>query len=264
MKPNSNFSSSDDDSSSWLVSFSDISLLLLCFFVLIFSASELKSSKSKEIYESISKSMMASEEVLEKIEQESLLQEIIYEEISQYILEKKLNNSLTLEKVDNGLKLKAAGDILFKSASSELISEAKLLLGEVSNILKSFNYNYSIEGHTDDISINTEKYPSNWELSSSRASSVARLFIQNNINPKQISVQGYADTKPEPYQDHLSLSQNRAINRRVVIFIKTEENIVTNNKRQKRKIKHPRSSTSKKSTKIETENNSGVFINLPL
>ncbi len=76
-----------------------------------------------------------------------------------------------------------------------------------------------VEGHTDDIPISTAFYPSNWELSSARASSVVRLFSENGVAPERLVAIGYADNRPVvPNTDAAS----RARNRRVTVLIISE------------------------------------------
>jgi chemotaxis protein MotB len=73
-----------------------------------------------------------------------------------------------------------------------------------------------VEGHTDSIPISTEKFPSNWELSTTRASSIVRYFIAKSINPDRLKASGYADTKPIASN---ATPEGRAQNRRVEIVI---------------------------------------------
>ena len=77
-----------------------------------------------------------------------------------------------------------------------------------------------VEGHTDDIPINTAYYPSNWELSSARASSVVRLFSANSVAPDRMVAIGYADNRPVIANTD---SESRARNRRVTMLIISEE-----------------------------------------
>ncbi|MBT5495044.1 MAG: OmpA family protein [Alphaproteobacteria bacterium] len=75
-----------------------------------------------------------------------------------------------------------------------------------------------VEGHTDDVPIRTARFPSNWELSASRASSVVRYFIEQGIKPSRLKAAGYADTKPKlPNKDIFDegIPENREKNRRV-------------------------------------------------
>ena len=83
-------------------------------------------------------------------------------------------------------------------------------------------YSIDIEGHTDDAPISTPQFPSNWELSSARASAVARFLIGRGIKPERISVIGYADTKPKVPNRNAAgnpIPENRQENRRVMVRV---------------------------------------------
>jgi chemotaxis protein MotB len=85
-----------------------------------------------------------------------------------------------------------------------------------------YQFKIDIEGHTDDVPISTARFPSNWELSVSRASNVVKYFIAHDISPDRLKASGYADTQPiVPNRDSLGtpIPENRARNRRIVIRI---------------------------------------------
>ncbi|MDR0378531.1 MAG: OmpA family protein, partial [Candidatus Accumulibacter sp.] len=78
----------------------------------------------------------------------------------------------------------------------------------------------TIEGHTDDTPINTPQFPSNWELSAIRATTVLRLFVDAGVAPWRLTAIGYADTRPVESNDD---AEGRARNRRVTILIDSSE-----------------------------------------
>ncbi|HPN37156.1 MAG TPA: OmpA family protein, partial [Melioribacteraceae bacterium] len=87
------------------------------------------------------------------------------------------------------------------------------------------NYLVEVEGHTDNIPINTPQYPSNWELSTNRATNIVKLFIEEGIPPVRLRAAGYADSRPKLSNVDVngnSIPQNQAANRRVVIFVQRE------------------------------------------
>jgi len=75
-----------------------------------------------------------------------------------------------------------------------------------------------VEGHTDDLPIHTQRFPSNWELSAARAASVVRFFIQQGIPKERLQAVGLADTQPRAPN---TSPEDRAKNRRVVIQLLT-------------------------------------------
>ncbi len=111
-------------------------------------------------------------------------------------------------------------EILFKSGSAEIGEKGKAKLSEISNLLKSItkkipskiNWIIQVEGHTDNVPISNNEYPSNWELSVARAIAVARIMIQNDIEPKRINVAGYGEFRPlVKNEDETSRNKNRRI-----------------------------------------------------
>lgn len=105
----------------------------------------------------------------------------------------------------------------FDSGSAELRPEYRRLMHEVRDRLAKQPGALSVRGHTDDIPIATERFRSNWELSSARAVSVAHeLLTGGTLDPRRFSVIGYADTRPLAANDS---AENRARNRRVEIVI---------------------------------------------
>ncbi|MDN3637591.1 flagellar motor protein MotB [Simiduia curdlanivorans] len=105
----------------------------------------------------------------------------------------------------------------FRSGSADLVGEYADVMEEIRAVLRSKPGKIEVQGHTDNVPIATARFRSNWELSSSRAVSVAsELMRGNEINPRRFQVSGFADTKPLVANDS---GENRARNRRVEIVI---------------------------------------------
>jgi chemotaxis protein MotB len=111
--------------------------------------------------------------------------------------------------------------ILFASADSELEEEAFPALKALANVLKKLPNSIDVEGHTDNLPINTEQFPSNWELSSGRAASVVHLFTQYGVNPRRLSSIGYAEFRPV---SNNTTAEGRLRNRRVKVVILADKN----------------------------------------
>jgi chemotaxis protein MotB len=111
-----------------------------------------------------------------------------------------------------GVNLEISDNILFTPASAALTVSGLALLQELAEALRTQPWPIAVEGHTDNIPIDTARFPSNWELSSARAAIVTRYLIEQGISPERIRAIGYADTRPRA--DNLT-SQGRARNRRV-------------------------------------------------
>ena len=111
--------------------------------------------------------------------------------------------------------------ILFSSADSELEEEAFPALRALAAALKTLPNSIDVEGHTDNIPINNEQFPSNWELSAARAASVVHLFTRYGVSPNRLSSIGYAEYRP--IADNAT-SEGRLRNRRVKVVILADKN----------------------------------------
>jgi chemotaxis protein MotB len=118
------------------------------------------------------------------------------------------------------IRLEVRDDILFPLGSAELGAEGRALLTQLAGTLATEDLRISVEGHTDDLPIATERFPSNWELSSFRATTVARHLIGQGVPETRIRITGYADTRPRVANDSPA---NRARNRRVSIVLHRAE-----------------------------------------
>lgn len=114
------------------------------------------------------------------------------------------------------LEVEIKTDILFSSGSAEVASLAQPTLQRLVQILKPFPNVIRIEGHTDNVPINTRVFPSNWELSAARAASVVHLFTQQGLEPTRLSVEGLGEYRPAADN---STAEGRNRNRRVVLVI---------------------------------------------
>ena len=108
-------------------------------------------------------------------------------------------------------------DILFASGSASIGGEGRSTLLEVGRVLGGLDdRQFQVEGHTDDVPISTERFPSNWELSSARALSVVRLLIQAGVPPENVSGAGYGEFQPVATNEDAA---GRRLNRRIEIVM---------------------------------------------
>lgn len=106
--------------------------------------------------------------------------------------------------------------LLFPSASAELTRDAANVVYRVGTILAGKDTRVQVEGHTDTVPIRTDRFPSNWELSTARASTVVRMFATAGVDPGQLAAVGYGEYRP--VADNTT-PQGQAENRRVVIVV---------------------------------------------
>lgn len=143
--------------------------------------------------------------------------DFLKQELKEIINLNELNNSVSIEDNQRGITIRILDDILFASGDAELKKKAQEVLKLVAEIIKELPNDVRVEGHTDNIVINSTKYPSNWHLSIARALNTAYYLIQaEDVNPDKVSVVGYAEYNP--IADN-STPEGRATNRRVDIII---------------------------------------------
>ena len=117
-----------------------------------------------------------------------------------------------------GITIDINANVLFAPAEARLDVDAVRALAAVAQILVPTDFPITVEGHTDNVPINTPQFPSNWELAGMRASSVVRLFIDTGVDPRRLTATGYADQRP--VADNAT-AEGKARNRRVAITIES-------------------------------------------
>lgn len=227
----------------WMVTYSDLMTLILVFFVLLFSMSQIDVEKFKALAESFndraifnfSSSIVPSDpsssqssspntikgSVGEKAKQDDskevdkLSQAV--QEIQAFLEKNGLTDVISAERNERGVVLVLQEKVLFDSGQATILPEAKPFLDKVGELLSGLSNPVKIEGHTDNRPISTYRYPSNWELSGARASSVVRYFIERHqLEPRRFTSVGYGETRPIVPNTN---EQNWQKNRRVEIVI---------------------------------------------
>lgn len=129
-----------------------------------------------------------------------------------------LDKRLKVSQKAQGIHLEVRDNVLFAEASAELKPEGLRLLVSLAAILRQHQGIISVEGHTDNKPISSKQFPSNWELSSARATTVTRELITHGLDSSQLRAVGYADTRPLVNN---STSKGRARNRRVSLILES-------------------------------------------
>ena len=124
-----------------------------------------------------------------------------------------------INKHDFWVELEMNSELLFASGSAELSSKALPVLEKVAEVVRHVPNVINVEGYTDDVPISTGIYPSNWDLSSARATSVVKALEKNNIPPTRLSAVGYGEF--HPIADNAS-EEGRFKNRRVVLVLMSQ------------------------------------------
>ena len=124
---------------------------------------------------------------------------------------------LSVKIVDGRMVVALATDVLFSSGSAELSADGSTAIAEVSAVLASIpDRDFQVEGHTDNVPIKTEKYPSNWELASARALTVVRTMIGAGMPATRVSAASYGEFKPVAANDS---ADGKKANRRIEIVV---------------------------------------------
>nr|WP_203361968.1 flagellar motor protein MotS [Bacillus sp. REN10] len=214
----------------WMVTFSDLVTLILVFFILLFSMSQIDIIKFKAIAQSFKEqagfenqsSIVPGEYPSEEMKKETAKKEEdslnkLAKEVQQYLKANGLEDVATATRTERGVVLVLQEKILFNTADAVVVEDAHPFLDKIGEMLESKPNIIKVEGHTDNRPIKNNYYPSNWELSSARASSVIRfLSDRHNIDANRFIAVGYGDTRPlEPNTS----AENMQKNRRVEIII---------------------------------------------
>ncbi|MGN0144405.1 MAG: flagellar motor protein MotB, partial [Clostridium sp.] len=155
------------------------------------------------------------EDLLEQSEKDD--KRVMYDEVKEYLEENQLDTVIDVAQDEKGVSLQIKDSVLFESGKAELIDQSREVLNKISDLISGIPNPIIIEGHTDNIPINTSEYRDNWDLSAARASNVLRYFTgTKGQDPTKFSVSGYGEYKPKVDN---STDDNRAQNRRVNIII---------------------------------------------
>jgi chemotaxis protein MotB len=138
-------------------------------------------------------------------------------ELDEMIQDAGLGGQMEVTVTREGTHISLDGAALFESGSSVLTSQGLQVLAQIEKIIRATEAPVRIEGHTDNVPIHTETYPSNWELSTARAVNVLRYLIEERaIEAMRLSAEGFADTRPRVPNN---TPENRAKNRRVTFVV---------------------------------------------
>ena len=211
-----------------MVSYADFVTLLFCFFTAMYAISNIDTNKLGKFVDSMRSAFNvegARGNAISVIEgvQIFIPADVDVESNVKDILGTLVTDSkgaIDIKRDERGVVISVADKYFFESGSAGLKENSREVLDKIAaTLLKNPNV-IRIEGHTDNIPIQNETFPSNWELSASRAINVVKYFIDNhNIKPERISAIGYAENKPLASND---TPDGRAKNRRVDIVLLSE------------------------------------------
>ena len=240
----------EDNLDRWLVSYADFITLLFAFFVVMYAISSVNEGKYRVLSDTMIAAFNKTPKSKEPIqigeptsavvpqEKEQLAKPVIpikkapppdtdihMKRIAEDVkkaLRPLIDNKLIKVKQDKlWVEVEMNTSILFDTGSAVLEDDAIPALRALADVLKSLPNYIQVEGHTDNVPIKTPNFPTNWELSASRAASVVRLLSKAGVDPKRLTVVGHGEYQPIASNDSY---QGRRQNRRVVVIILADKN----------------------------------------
>lgn len=227
----------------WLVSYADFITLLFAFFVVMYAISSVNEGKYKVLSDSLvnafrnvtgqpggqpilvtqgslpisPKPVGKPDKIVEqkKVEQRGKMKDVakgIMEVLQPLVAQGKVR----LVETSRGVTIEINDSVLFPAGQAKLQPASMAAMRAIADVLARADFPVTIEGHTDNLPINTPQFPSNWELSALRATTVLRLFNDGGVGAERLTAIGYGDTRPVETNTTV---EGRARNRRVSILI---------------------------------------------
>lgn len=226
----------------WVISYADLVTLLLGFFIILYATSKVDADKFKLFAFGLNSAFNV--DVREGSPGGSPIHDggngilpggisnstidrdfaIVKREIEDRASASGLAGQIVVTRVENSIVIRVPSQLLFTSGSADVRAEALPLLNIAANVVNGVPHQVRVEGHTDNVPVGTEKYPTNWELSSARATAVLRYLIeQRQLEAKRVFAAGFGEFRP--VASNLT-PEGRALNRRadIVLLYPASEN----------------------------------------
>jgi len=231
----------------WLVSYADFITLLFAFFVVMYAVSQLNEGKYRVLSDTLASAfrivpggssgaavainpnaplpvaipirrVQPSLKTDEKLAQNKEHLRNMAKELEDALAPLVKEGQVRITEGALGITIDINANVLFAPGDARLGVEAVRALVAVAQILAPSDFPITVEGHTDNTPISTPQFPSNWELSGVRASSVVRLFVDSGVDARRLTATGFADQRP--IADNVT-PEGKARNRRVAITIES-------------------------------------------
>lgn len=231
----------DHNSAGWLTTFNDLVTLLMVFFVLLFTMGSMDSQMMKEFQYALqsglgilgagSKVSIAVQQSQTRISQQGQLNQaknvsapegemVETESIDEAVGEFAAKPGVNVRYSEEGVHISFEDGLFFNFGKADINTSGFAFLDKMAVLIHKIPYAVRVEGHTDNVPIRTNRYPSNWELSIARAVSVVKYFVNvGKVNPQRLSAVGYGESRSLVPNNSPA---NRAKNRRVEIVLSTE------------------------------------------
>ncbi|MCG8632748.1 MAG: OmpA family protein [Desulfobacterales bacterium] len=228
-----------DDEATWLVTYADLMTLLMVFFVLLYTLASFEKKQYQDKLATVQETIKENPEIegimkfmgrpdgfdkkirIDEITGLRTRDSALYRSMDRMVKNSAKTEQLSLEDHSGKLVITISGEALFKSGSASLNPSAIPEINQMIGLFKEFTeYDINIKGHTDNIPIATKAFPSNWELSAIRATTVLKYLISQGINPDRLTATGYGKILPLVPN---TTAENRAKNRRVEFVLEKKE-----------------------------------------
>jgi chemotaxis protein MotB len=208
----------------WLVSYADFMTLLFAFFVTMYAISNVDKRKLSDMVESMQTAFDARrtmphnsprdpKEIKDAPKADPGSLDDLQQQLAERLRSQIAGGLVGLEIDPRGLVITIREAGTFGTGRADLSDGARTVLGEVASALVSIPNPVRVEGHTDDVPIHTERFRSNWELSTARATTVVAFLVQEQgMQPWRMSAAGYGEFHPRSKNtDDAARSQNRRV-----------------------------------------------------
>lgn len=208
----------------WLISYADYMTLLCAFFIMMYSIKLLDEEQYQAVQKVLegmfttqSQQVLPHPEVSTSVLENNNGMKPLYETVKQQLQVFIDSNELILEQEGEWIKIRLKADTLFPPGEWEINDDMMDFIEQLALVVRPIPNEINIEGHTDDVPINTSRIISNWDLSALRAVAVVRAFELWGVAPQRMAAMGYSYHRPLFANDS---NEHRLANRRVEILIK--------------------------------------------
>jgi len=212
-----------DSTDRWVVSYADFITLLFAFFTTMYAISHVDLGKLEKFAGSMRTAFKSAgsgsgSAIIDGIKPINYADIALEREIITAFERFERIDGVNITRDDRGVIISFGDSVLFDTASADIRDEAKPYLSVVASLIRRTQNPIVIEGHTDNVPIKNGRYPSNWELSTARATSVLVYFLkEHGIDPERFSASGYGQYRPVATN---TTPEGRAKNRRVdIVFV---------------------------------------------
>lgn len=217
----------------WMSTFADMVTLLLAFFVMLLSFSTIQEAKFHDAVSSLKgafgvlknpQSVISQPTPVQPRADTNEWQQMLHElqKVRMVLAEEGLADDVQLSIEKDGVTIQISTPMLFAPARAELKPESGRVLDRLATALSRLETEIRVEGHTDNVPISSEQFPSNWELSAARAMAVLKYLLGQGLPPEQLAAVGYGEYQPVGPND---TEEGRRRNRRVDIFVRKSDTL---------------------------------------